>query len=166
MTASISVSVTVPLDPGDAFRLFTEEVDLWWKHGQAYRFRDRLGSVMRFEGGRGGRLVEEFGAGKHREIGRITEWAPGERLAFGWMEPRFKEPVTTDVVVTFVEVPNGTRVTVTHSGLERLAPEHPARHGLADQPFSLMRARWWQAQLEALKARGQAAGIDPLRTQR
>lgn len=151
MSASVSVSVTVPLDPMAAFRLFTEEVDLWWKHGQAYRFRARLGSVMRFEGGAGGRLVEEYGQGKEREFGRITAWVPGERLAIAMQEPRYREPVVTDVAVTFVKVPEGTRVTITHSGLERLVPEHPARHGLPDQPFFMMRAQWWQAQLEALR---------------
>ena len=152
MSASVSVCVTVPLDPVEAFRLFTQEVDRWWKHGQAYRFRDKLGSVMRFVGEADGHLVEYFGnGGKYREIGRITAWEPGRRLAFEWQEPRFKDPVTTDVEVTFVEVPSGTRVTITHSGLDRLVSEHPARHGLADQPFALLRARWWQAHLESLK---------------
>jgi uncharacterized protein YndB with AHSA1/START domain len=151
VSAGVSVCVTVPLAPAAAFRLFTGEVDLWWKHGQAYRMR--AGSVMRFEGGEGGRLVEDFGGGREREFGRITAWTPGVRLAIAMQEPRFQEPVTTDVEVTFVAVAGGTRVTITHSGLERLLPGHPARHGLANQPFALMRGRWWQAQLDALEGR-------------
>jgi len=155
MSAGVSVSVTVPLDPMAAFRLFTGEVDLWWKHGEAYRFR--RASVMRFEGEEDGRLVEAFGGGREREFGRVTAWAPGVRLAIAMREPRFGEPVTTDVEVTFVAVAGGTRVTITHSGLERLLPGHPARHGLANQPFALMRGRWWQAQLDALKGLARAS---------
>ena len=149
--STISVCVTVPLDADAAFELFTREVDSWWKRGPAYRFRDGRDSTMAFEGDLGGRLVEYFGdGGKCREIGRITAWEPGRRLAFEWQEPRFREPVVTDIEVLFAAVEGGTRVTLTHSGTERLVAEHPARHGLAEVPFLRMRGDWWKAHLESL----------------
>ena len=46
---------TVPLPPDEAFALFTEEVDSWWRHGPRFRAAiDGKEGVMRFEPGEGG----------------------------------------------------------------------------------------------------------------
>ena len=35
---SVTVTTVVRTDPADAFRLFTAEIDSWWKRGSRYRF--------------------------------------------------------------------------------------------------------------------------------
>jgi len=55
---SVSVSVLVAVDAATAFRAFTEDVDAWWGHGPRFRSCPGARSVMRFEPGVGGRLVE------------------------------------------------------------------------------------------------------------
>ncbi|MDQ4049578.1 MAG: SRPBCC domain-containing protein, partial [Actinomycetota bacterium] len=54
--------------------------------------------------------------GAGRELGRITAWDPGRRLAFADNEG-------TEVDVSFEPCGAGTCVTLTHRGLDRLAPE-------------------------------------------
>ena len=82
-TDCVRVTTLVAADPATAFELFTVEVDAWWRRGP--RFRHGLGrpSVMRFEGGEGGRLVELYTdeAGGAFEVGRVLVWKPGDRRA-------------------------------------------------------------------------------------
>ena len=80
----VRVTTVVAADPAAAFELFTREVDAWWRRGP--RFRQGLGrpSVMRFDGGEGGCLLEVYtdeaggafvtrGAGtEHRPLTRRT----------------------------------------------------------------------------------------------
>lgn len=80
---AVTVTTKVAVDPATAFRVFTEEVDAWWRRGPRYRFRPGRDGVMRFEPGAGGRLVEVYdeAAGDVFEVGRVLAWEPcrGER---------------------------------------------------------------------------------------
>jgi hypothetical protein len=153
MTAKIVVSIRLAVDPVAAFELFTRDVDRWWQKGHRYRFRGEKAGRMRFEPGEGGRLVEIYdeAAGELFEVGRISIWRPGERLAFAWRLPNFLPDQVTEVDITFTAVQGGTRLTLEHRGWNSLPPDHPARHGLQDQRFLLQRAQWWDAQFAALK---------------
>ena len=46
--ASVSVLVRVPVE--DAFRIFTEEIDQWWRTGVRYRIGGERRSVVHLEG--------------------------------------------------------------------------------------------------------------------
>ena len=69
---SASVSVRVDGSAELAFKVFTDDVDLWWKRGIAYRVAGKKPSTMRFEGELGGRLVARHGL--EQQFGQL---APG-----------------------------------------------------------------------------------------
>ncbi len=117
-----TASVEVSCDPKAAFTAFTEEIGVWWRRGTYYWNDPERGVSLRFEPHVGGRLIEVYDAtsGEGFEIGRVTAWEPGERVAFTWRTADWVEDVTTDVDVRFVATSGGTRVTIEHSGWERL----------------------------------------------
>jgi hypothetical protein len=66
----------------------------------------------------GGRLIETVRDGTEHVWGTVTQWKPGQRLAFTWHLQR--APATAQLVdVTFVAQGAQTRVTLTHGGWER-----------------------------------------------
>jgi uncharacterized glyoxalase superfamily protein PhnB len=83
-TPSVSAAVEVGVDPATAFTAFTEELDLWWVRGPINFFDAARAVAMRCEQGVGGRLLEVYdeAAGDVLELGRITVWEPGTRLAW------------------------------------------------------------------------------------
>jgi uncharacterized glyoxalase superfamily protein PhnB len=107
--AAVRVHVEVSVDPAAAFRIFTEEIDLWWVRGPANFYDGARARGMRFEPGVGGRLLQLNAEAEDRELGRITAWEPGALLSYetgdgATVEVRF-EPAAT-----------GTRVTVEQRG--------------------------------------------------
>jgi len=142
----VTVSVTVATDPQDAFVLFTEEIDHWWRRGPKFRIAGRERGLLRFEPRLGGRLIEEYesSAGPRAFTkGEITAWQPPERFAFEWRGVNFAPGESTHVEVCFEAVPTGTRVTVRHSGWAALRPDHPARHGQPAPAFLRSLGLWW-----------------------
>ena len=78
----IESSIEVEVDQETAFVAFTEEVNCWWKQG-AINFHDSSKAFEnRIEGGVGGRIVEirDIESADGLELGRITDWEPGQRL--------------------------------------------------------------------------------------
>lgn len=149
--ASVSVLVRVP--PDEAFRVFTEEIDRWWRHGRAYRIaKDR--SVVHLEPRLGGRLFEAFGEGPSArvlETGKITAWEPPGRFVLDWRAANFKAGEKTEVEVVFAPSPSGTLVTVKHRGWSNIRPDHPARHKQEVVAFIGNLGLWWGAQMSSLR---------------
>jgi hypothetical protein len=115
---SVSKSIEVAVSPAVAFDVFTREIDAWFRVD-----RDTLPDItrtaaIRFEPHLGGRLldVHDLVTGEGRELGRITVWEPGSRLVLLSNDG-------TEVDVTFERHGAGSRVTLTHRGLDRLAPQ-------------------------------------------
>ena len=103
---SASAEVEVAADPGRAFAAFTDEIDSWWVRG-AINFFDAARAIeMRIEPGVDGRVLEVY-EGDALELGRITVWEPGTRLAYR------SSVDDSEVDVRFEPVDSGTRVTVT-----------------------------------------------------
>ena len=153
------VSVLVVVEPPEAFRIFTEEIDQWWRRGRKYRASGRADGIIGLEPREGGRLYESFetpAGTRVVETGRVTAWEPPERLVFSWRAVNFAPGEETEVEVRFEPSPGGTLVTVTHRGWSRIRPDHPARHGLEVPPFIRMLGLWWGEQMTSL--REQAAG--------
>lgn len=143
--ATVTVSVRVP--PAEAFEIFTQEIDLWWRRGPAYRIAGRRPGALAFEPGVGGRLFEtvELASGPRLfEMGRILVWDPPQALAFEWRGVNFRagDP-STRVDVTFRAVGDSTLVTVRHAGFAALRDDHPVRHGRTGAAFSRWIGRWW-----------------------
>ena len=154
------VSVLVAAPPDVAFRVFTEEIDQWWRRGLKYRVSGRGRGLMRLEAGVGGRLFEEIesGAGARVvETGRVVEWDPPARFALEWRNVNFSKTEKTLVEVTFDASPSGTLVTVTHSGWSAIRPDHPARHGLDVPAFIRMNGMWWGDVLTSFREHAAAA---------
>lgn len=149
-----SVSVFVAVEPDDAFAVFTEETDLWWRRGLKYRLAGRRPGVLCFEPGVGGRLFESFETESGTQVyetGRITVWEPPRRLVVKWRNANFASNESTELEVLFEPSGTGTRVTVNHRGWAALRPDHPARHGLAGAAFSRMMGLWWSDQMTSLR---------------
>ena len=110
MTAeqSITSTIEVSVDPHTAFSVFTEELDCWWMQGAINFYDSARAFDRRMEPGVGGRIMEVYddARGEGLELGRITIWEPGTRLA--WSSS------TDDVAieVTFDSSGQGTVVTV------------------------------------------------------
>jgi uncharacterized glyoxalase superfamily protein PhnB/uncharacterized protein YndB with AHSA1/START domain len=81
---SVTSEVEVAVDPDTAFSAFTEELDLWWVRGPINHHAGGRVLAMRCEPGVGGRLLEVYDdtIGDALELGRITAWEPGRRLAW------------------------------------------------------------------------------------
>ena len=140
------VSLLVHVSPEDAFRIFTEEIDGWWRSGMKYRLGKNR-SVIHLEPKLGGRLFETFhapsGAEKVLETGVITTWDPPNRVVFDWRASNFEPNEKTEVDVTFEPSRSGTNVTVVHRGWSKIRPDHPARHGEGMSEFTRSLASWW-----------------------
>ena len=152
------VEVSVATDPATAFRIFTEETELWWRKGPQYRVSGRNPGTLAFEPGLGGRLFEQFDTNSGTKVvvtGKITVWEPGARLAFEWRGANFAAEEVTLVEVLFRASGSGTRVTVRHSGWASLRTDHPARHGLDTEGFLRMLGMWWGALLTSLREHAQ-----------
>jgi len=148
------VSVRVEVSPEDAFAVFTEEIDAWWKRGPEFRVAGKRRGVLAFEPGVEGRLFETFetaSGSRTHEVGRITAWQPPSLLAFEWRGVNFKPHELTRVEVRFEKAGEGTLVTVRHSGWSVLPSDHPVRHGLVGAEFSRMMGLHWGKLLTGLR---------------
>jgi hypothetical protein len=105
---SASAEVEVSADPGPAFAAFTDEIDSWWVRG-AINFFDAARAIeMRIEPEVDGRVLEVY-EGDALELGRITVWEPGTRLAYR------SSVDDSEIDVRFERVEGGTRVSVTQT---------------------------------------------------
>ena len=154
MSSRILVALRVPATPARAFQAFTAEIGLWWRPNQLFQFTRRSDAGrLAFEPGEGGRLTETAADGEVFEIGRITAWQPGARLAFTWRQASFAPGQVTEVEIRFEAVGGETRVTVEHRSWETVPQEHVARHTFPDAVFLQRHGEWWQALLASLRSR-------------
>lgn len=111
---SATASVEVAADPATAFRVFTEEIDLWWLRGPINFWDSGRVIAMRLEPGIGGRILEVYRTEPEDalELGTITVWEPGELLAYR------SSVDDTETRVSFAAIDGGTRVTVVQSLVE------------------------------------------------
>lgn len=151
MSSRIIVSLRVDASPERAFEAFTRDVGLWWRPNALFPFTPRSPGVVSFEGEGGGRFIERLANGQVFEIGRITVWEPGVRLAFGWRQASFSPDQLTAVEVRFEPMGEQTRVTVEHRGWDSVPADHVARHHFPEAVFLRRHGEWWTALLAAFK---------------
>jgi uncharacterized protein YndB with AHSA1/START domain len=137
--------------PAVAFDVFTRELDAWWGHGPAWRFVAPYGGTLTLEPRVGGRLLHVAAPGVSFVVGAVEVWEPPRRLALTWRLTNFTPEQQTRVEVRFDPAPEGTRVSVTHSGWDGIPASDPARHGMTNRAFVLFRGHWWAQQLAAAK---------------
>ena len=151
MTSRVIVSLRVAASPERAFEVFTRDVGLWWRPNPIFSFTRQGAGVVSFESGLGGRFIETVTDGEVFEIGRITAWEPGVRLAFGWRQASFNADQHTEVEVRFEPIGTETRVTVEHRGWDSVPADHVARHRFPDAVFLRRHGEWWSALLASLR---------------
>jgi uncharacterized protein YndB with AHSA1/START domain len=115
-------TVSVPIVPERAFKLFTEDIGTWWP-SEGYKISE--GPITEvFEPRQGGRWYELAEDGSQCTVGTVLVWDPPRRLVFAWqltpdwtLEPDLDR--ATQVEVTFEdEGGSSTRVTLEHRGFE------------------------------------------------
>lgn len=150
----VRVTISVGVEPEIAFRVFTEEIDQWWKRGPAYRISKNDRGFLHMEPRVGGRLFESFETSTGTRVlqtGEVKVWDPPARLVFDWRAVNFAPSEKTEVEVCFDPTPTGTLVTLTHRGWSTIRPDHPVRHGDDVQPFLRRMGLWWSALLGSLR---------------
>ncbi len=121
--ASLVRTIEVPVDPPTAFRLFTDDIGRWYRHGP-YSWNDPGRAIgIRFEPGPDGRLLELYEEDEPYVMGRVLAWEPGRRLAFEFRSVFLPPEPLTEVEVRFEPTEDGTRVVLEHRGLDRLPPD-------------------------------------------
>jgi hypothetical protein len=153
-TDAVTVTTLVAVDPGTAFAVFTDEVDLWWRREPRFRTGARPGA-MRFEPGAGGRLPRLIEEGERGaiEIAQATAWEPPRRLVVAWRASTRVLGAETEVEVRFDPEGDATRVTIEHRGWDRVPAVHPGRHGAMGLAFEGLVGGFWGDLLTALRAR-------------
>ena len=128
MTTSQQVSipvvraVQVRRTPADAFRLFTEDIGVWWP----METHSVFGATARVAI-EGQEIVEHSAAGERSVWAEIVESDPPSRLVLRW-HPGTDPAASTTIEVAFAADQDGTRVELTHSGWEVLGERaHEAR---------------------------------------
>jgi len=150
------VSVLVNLPPSEAFRIFTEEIDAWWRAGLKYRLGSGR-SVLHLECRLGGRLFESFQTASGQQVhetGRVLHWEPPRLLLLEWRAVNFAPEEKTEVEVQFEPSPSGTRVTVRHRGWAEIRADHPVRHGQDSSAFVRAMGSWWGGLMASLREYG------------
>ena len=150
--ATVSVHVAVCIE--DAFEVFTNEIDSWWRHGPKYRIAGKRVGRLTFEPMLNGRLLETVALGRGSrtfEVGKVVEWSPPMRLALEWRGVNFAPHEVTFVIVTFTPTETGTLVRLEHLGWSAIRDDHPARHGLTGSEFTAFIGMWWADLLTALR---------------
>ena len=117
------VRKTVTVRPGveETFRLFTEDIALWWPKDRYSVSQERTRDVV-LEPGVGGAVYEIRDDGKTFPWGRVETWDPPGRLVLSWHPGREPE-VAQEVEVRFTAVDGGTRVDLEHRDWSRLGAE-------------------------------------------
>jgi uncharacterized protein YndB with AHSA1/START domain len=105
---SATAEIEVAADPAKAFSAFTDEIDAWWVRGPINFFDSARAVAMQIEPGVDGRVLEVY-EGDALELGRITVWEPGTKLAYR------SSVDDSEIDVRFEPVEGGTRVTVTQT---------------------------------------------------
>ncbi|MDP3459155.1 MAG: SRPBCC domain-containing protein [Hyphomonas sp.] len=149
--SAVLVALRVPATPEATFDAFTDEIGLWWRPSALFQLTPRGDGTLSFEGE--ARLITTLPNGKVFEIGKVTAWQRGARLAFSWRQATFRPDQVTTVEVTFQAVGGDTRVTVTHRGWDTIPQDHVARHGFPLQATQTHLANAWRASLAAFSDR-------------
>ncbi len=126
MTEPIQIRVRVECPPEHAFTIWTERAGTWWP--RAHSISKDPGFRVVIEPWVGGRILERTTTGEEHDWGEILVWEPPRRLVYIWHIYGARH-AATEVEVSFASEDEGTVVTITHAGWERLTPTQPDLRG-------------------------------------
>lgn len=134
-------SLTVPVQPKQAFRVFTSDFGAWWP--SEYTWSGEVLESIGIGSGAGGRCTEIGPEGFECDWGRVLAWEPPRRLVLAWHIGPHREPQPNPDNASTIEIrfeaaeAAGTRVELEHRGFER----HGA--GAAEYRDALGSERGW-----------------------
>ncbi len=112
----------VPLNPDEAFDLFTTRMGSWWPLA-THSIAEHNAIGIRFEERIGGRVVELTEDGSEYSWADVIAWDPPHRLVLAW-HPSAEPEVATILEVRFSPAPDGgTQLDLEHRGWEELGAE-------------------------------------------
>lgn len=127
MNKRVERTITIAAKPERVFQAWVEEMNQWWTKPYYNDHERVIGLFM--EPKLGGRYIEQWDEnGSGFLIGTIVEWLPPLRLAYTWSE-RDWAGVSTLVRIEFMKDGDGTRMTYTQEGFERLPEGTQIRDG-------------------------------------
>jgi uncharacterized protein YndB with AHSA1/START domain len=132
-TAPLELRFTVRCSPEHAFDTWANRTSLWWPHGHSVSADPGL--TVTIEPRPGGRIFERTRAGDEHDWGEVLDWEPPRRLRYLW-HLRFDREDATEVEISFAPAPDGTAVTIVHSGWERLGAKGPERRAQNERGWS------------------------------
>jgi uncharacterized protein YndB with AHSA1/START domain len=115
-------SVTVALDPGAAFELFTARIGSWWPLGERFSISGLRAKTCAIEGRTGGAVYEVRDDGEKLSWGTVRVWEPPRRLVLVW-HPGHAPEAAQEVEVSFAPHADGTRVDLVHRNWQKLGTE-------------------------------------------
>lgn len=115
----------VPLEPEQAFELFTARAGEWWPVAtHSIAKTDVVG--LRFESFVGGRFVELTADGQEHLWGEVLTWDPPHAFSMTW-HPTLQPVATSRLEVRFTATTGGTEVSLVHDGWEAFGAEGSER---------------------------------------
>jgi uncharacterized protein YndB with AHSA1/START domain len=113
----LELDFTVACAPEHAFATWAERTSAWWPASHSVTAAADL--TVTFEPRPGGRIFERTPAGEEHDWGEVLVWEPPHRLAYSWHLRQDRRDATR-VEIRFAPVEGGTRVSIVHTGWERL----------------------------------------------
>lgn len=121
MIEPIRLDFEVDCPPAEAFRVWTDDISVWWPADHTVSADEGLTVVL--EGFVGGRIFERTPGGAEHDWGEVTAWEPPHLLGYLWHLRRDRSDAT-DVEIRFTPSDDRrTRVEIEHRGWERLGAE-------------------------------------------
>lgn len=137
----------VPLEPEQAFELFTARAGEWWP--VATHSIAKGGVVgLRFESFVGGRFVELTADGEEHLWGEVLTWDPPYAFSMTWY-PSLRPIASSILEVRFAATEGGTEVVLVHDGWEAFGDEGAARRSAYDSGWDLVLAPYEAAAVDS-----------------
>ncbi len=114
MNKAVEKSITVQCSLEHAFRVFTDQIHIWWP--ASHRMSRDARSSMILEPREGGALYSVDPEGGRKSFGNIRCWEPPNRLVFSWALGA-GEKLETEVEIRFHRQAHATRVDLVHREL-------------------------------------------------
>jgi Activator of Hsp90 ATPase homolog 1-like protein len=121
VTPPLTLDFEVRCGAQHAFEVWTTRTSLWWPVNHSVSSADGL--VVTIEPWIGGRVFERTPEGVEHDWGEVTVWEPPLRLGHTWHLRRDRADATDVLIVFSPEGAERCRVSIHHSGWERLGAE-------------------------------------------
>ena len=174
MIDPVVVDVTIQREPEKAFELFTSRIADWWPldtHSLGAADK-KLPATVVMEPHEGGRIYEVSDDGIERIWGSVTDWRPGDHVAFTWhvgraprMPPRYQSsfgrptpavltshsPMTTGMLSAMKPSPCAINIQVAGQAFSTTISCHSSKPHRSDRPFTKGRSLLAQSQSAVMR---------------